>query len=84
MFSMAEMFLMVWALGATVVAVYFHHHCKEARWAAHMAHVVLIGMLDGATKIQKTPEGAIFTNSQEDEDDEISIEIRESEGTDRS
>jgi hypothetical protein len=76
MFSIAEMFLMVWALGATVVAVYFHHHYKRQAWQAHMAHVILVGLLSGATKMEKTSRGAKFTN-QEDEDDEISIEIRE-------
>lgn len=84
MFSMAEMFLMVWALGATLAAVYFHHHYKRTAWAARTAHMMLIGLISGSTKIEKTPKGAIFTNLEEAEDDEICIEIRESESADRT
>jgi hypothetical protein len=76
--SMAEVFLMVWALGATLVAVYFQHKYKRAEHFAGVSQVILIGMAEGTAKMIKEKNGATFINLIEGEiTDEIRFKTRQ-------
>jgi hypothetical protein len=76
--SIAEMFLMVWALGATCIAVYFQHKFKHAYGDVMALVAMLIGIAAGTTKMEKKAGHAVFTNSLNGEiTDEVHIETRQ-------
>jgi hypothetical protein len=83
MFSMAELFLLVWALGATLIAVYYQHHLKEANKFVLIAQRLFVGLIIGTAKIIKDKEGgASFVNHEDGElTDEIRIEVGQGEST---
>jgi hypothetical protein len=78
MFSLAELFLLVWALGATLVAVYFQHRNKHLLSFVETSQAILIGMVHGTANMKKEANGATFTNLIEGEvTDEIRIQARQ-------
>jgi len=77
MLSAAEMFLLVWALGATFAAVLFQHRMTRARGSALIAHMMLVGLANGTARFKKVGNATIFTNSDEEADSEIRIEARQ-------
>ena len=83
MFSMAELFLLVWALGATLIAVYYQHHLKEANKFVLIAQRLFVGLIIGTAKIVKDKQGgASFVNHEDGElTDEIRVEVGQSEST---
>lgn len=83
MFSMAELFLLVWALGATFIAVYYQHHLKEANKFVLIAQRLFVGLIIGTAKMIKDRQGgASFVNHEDGElTDEIRIEVGQGEGT---
>jgi len=83
MFSMAELFLLVWALGATLIAVYYQHHLNEANKFVLIAQRLFVGLIIGTAKIIKDKEGgASFVNHEDGElTDEIRIEVGQGEST---
>ena len=83
MFSMAELFLLVWALGATLIAVYYQHHLKEANKFVLIAQRLFVGLIIGTAKIVKDKQGgASFVNHEDGElTDEIRIEVGQGEST---
>lgn len=83
MFSMAELFLLVWALGATLIAVYYQHHLQEANKFVLIAQRLFVGLIIGTAKIIKDKEGgASFVNHEDGElTDEIRIEVGQGEST---
>jgi hypothetical protein len=83
MFSMAELFLLVWALGATLIAVYYQHHLKEANKFVLIAQRLFVGLIIGTAKIIKDKQGgASFVNHEDGElTDEIRIEVGQGEST---
>jgi len=84
MFSMAELFLLVWALGATLAAVYYQHHHKQATKFVHTAQRLFIGLIIGTAIMRKNGRGgASFLNHEDGElTDEIRVEVGQSEGAD--
>jgi len=80
---MAELFLLVWALGATLIAVYYQHHLKEANKFVLIAQRLFVGLIIGTAKIIKDKEGgASFVNHEDGElTDEIRIEVGQGEST---
>lgn len=83
MFSMAELFLLVWALGATLIAVYYQHHLREANKFVLIAQRLFVGLIIGTAKIIKDKQGgASFVNHEDGElTDEIRIEVGQGEST---
>jgi hypothetical protein len=83
MFSMAELFLLVWALGATLIAVYYQHHLREANKFVLIAQRLFVGLIIGTAKIVKDKRGgASFVNHEDGElTDEIRIEVGQGEST---
>lgn len=83
MFSMAELFLLVWALGATLIAVYYQHHLNEANKFVLIAQRLFVGLIIGTAKIIKDKQGgASFVNHEDGElTDEIRIEVGQGEST---
>ena len=76
--SMAEMFLIVWALGATLIAVYFHHRYKQIDHFAVISQAILVGMAEGTAKMIKESNGATFINLEKGEvTDEIRLKTKE-------
>lgn len=82
MFSTAEWFLLAWAMFATACAGYYQHQVLRWKKAGEIQQRVLIGLMLGTAIMRHTQNGAVFTNSNEGEDDEIRIESRQSEGSD--
>jgi len=80
---MAELFLLVWALGATLIAVYYQHHLKEANKFVLIAQRLFVGLIIGTAKIIKDKQGgASFVNHEDGElTDEIRIEVGQGEST---
>ena len=75
--SYGEVFLLVWALGATAVAVVVHHRAKRYRIFEMIAEQMLIGLLKGTATMVKTPTGgAKFINRVEENEDVIVLEPR--------
>jgi hypothetical protein len=83
MFSMAELFLLMWALGATLIAVYYQHHLREANKFVFIAQRLFVGLIIGTAKIVKDKQGgASFVNHEDGElTDEIRVEVGQSEST---
>lgn len=83
MFSIAELFLLVWALGATLIAVYYQHHLQEANKFVLIAQRLFVGLIIGTAKIIKDKQGgASFVNHEDGElTDEIRIEVGQGEST---
>ncbi len=83
MFSMAELFLLMWALGATLIAVYYQHHLREANKFVFIAQRLFVGLIIGTAKIVKDKQGgASFVNHEDGElTDEIRIEVGQGEST---
>lgn len=76
--SIAEVFLIVWALGSTLVAVYFQHKSKQLDTWRQTSQAILIGMINGTAKMNKQANGAVFINLIEGEvTDEIRIQARQ-------
>jgi len=82
MFSNAELFLLAWAMFATACAGYYQHQVLRWKKAGEIQQRILVGLMIGSTIMRKTASGAVFTNSNEGENDEIRIESRESKGAD--
>jgi hypothetical protein len=79
MFSLAETFLLVWALGATAIAVYSRHKAKQLSAWFETSQAILVGMIEGTAAMKKESNGATFTNLYEGEvTDEIRIKVRQS------
>jgi hypothetical protein len=81
--GIADLFLLLWALSATVFAVYFHTLAERRDNEKIILEIMLIGLMEGTAKMHKTNKGAIFTNQVGDDIDEISIEARQGKGADR-
>ena len=69
--SYGEIFLLVWALGATAVAVISRHRRNIYERRSMIAEMVLIGFIDGTARMIKEQDGARFVNVAEDGEDEI-------------
>lgn len=69
--SYGEIFLLVWALGATVVAVVSKHKRSMYRKRSMVAEMMLIGLIEGTARMIKERDGARFVNVVEDGEDEI-------------
>jgi len=80
---MAELFLLMWALGATLIAVYYQHHLREANKFVFIAQRLFVGLIIGTAKIVKDKQGgASFVNHEDGElTDEIRVEVGQSEST---
>jgi len=83
MFSMAELFLLVWALGATLIAVYYQHQLEEANKFVFVAQRLFVGLIIGtAAMIKDKRGGASFVNHEDGElTDEIRIQVGQGEST---
>jgi len=77
MFTAGEWFLLTWAGGATVLAVWFQHRLARLRRATLVQHAILVGFMHGTTVMTKRSNGATFTNITEEEHNEIRIEARQ-------
>jgi hypothetical protein len=75
--SIAEWFLLVWALGATFMAVMYQHRCRRARHVSFMAHMMLVGLAKGTANMTHQGNVAVFINSDEEYESEIRIETRQ-------
>lgn len=69
--SYGEIFLLVWALGATAVAVVSKHKRSIYRRRSMIAEMMLIGMIEGTARMIKEKDGARFVNTVDDGEDEI-------------
>lgn len=69
--SYGEIFLLVWALGATVFAVLCQHVCSRFMLRTRVAETMLIGFVEGTARMVKEKDGARFVNVVEDGEDEI-------------
>lgn len=69
--SYGEIFLLVWALGATAVAVLCKHVGAKFLFRARVAETMLIGFIEGTTRMIQEKDGARFINTVDDGEDEI-------------
>jgi hypothetical protein len=69
--SYGEMFLLVWALGGTAVAVISRHRINIYERRSMIAEMMLIGFIEGTARMIKEQDGARFVNVAEDGEDEI-------------
>lgn len=69
--SYGEMFLLVWALGGTAVAVISRHRRNIYERRSMIAEMMLIGFIKGTARMVKEQDGARFVNVAEDGEDEI-------------
>lgn len=74
--SMAEWFLLIWAMCATFMAVRNQYYFQRARRASYIAHMMLVGLSKGTAKMEKVGNTAVFINSDEDSESEIRIQTR--------
>ena len=75
--QVGELFLLVWALGATGLAAVFHTKFRRAQRSSFIAHMMLIGLSKGSATMKKVGNTAVFTNSDEDSESEIRIQTRQ-------
>jgi hypothetical protein len=69
--SYGEMFLLVWALGSTAVAVISRHRRNVYERRSMIAEMMLIGFIEGTARMVKEQDGARFVNVASDGEDEI-------------
>lgn len=55
--TIAEMFLALWAIGATVLAIVFHNHIKELKFRILAMLFSLEQIADGKATIEKNQNG---------------------------
>lgn len=74
--SYGETFLLIWALGATAVAVVVNHHHKQHIRRMMIAELMLVGFIEGTARIIKEKDGMRFVNLLDDGEDEIYFQRR--------
>lgn len=69
--SYGEIFLLVWALGATAVAVIARHKIRQYEVRSMVSEMMLIGFIEGSARMIKEKDGVRFVNVADDGEDEI-------------
>lgn len=82
MFSVAEWFLLTWAMLATACMGYYQHQCMRANRMTVISQRMLVGLMEGTAQMKKVADGAVFTNLGEDHNDQIYIKARQGQGSD--
>ena len=69
--SYGEIFLLVWALGATAVAVISKHRVRHYERRSVISEMMLIGFIEGSARMIEEKDGVRFVNVADDGEDEI-------------
>jgi len=65
--SMSELFLLVWAILATVAVAYFHTSYQRAMKGGVVLCAIVSALADGKAELKRHPNGKITINTDEHE-----------------